>query len=88
MKSHWFTKMEQREFFSSVLCVVQQLASRLGRFNSKGSQIMHVLEIPADCIAYLDTLVKFILLVNPLTPELNPSAQRCLTRYFTGDFAS
>jgi hypothetical protein len=26
--------------------------------------------------------------INPLTPELNPSAQRCLTRYFTGDFAS
>jgi hypothetical protein len=25
---------------------------------------------------------------NPLTPELNPSAQRCLTRYFTGEFAS
>jgi hypothetical protein len=25
---------------------------------------------------------------NPLTLELNPSAQRCLTRYFTGDFAS
>jgi hypothetical protein len=25
---------------------------------------------------------------NPLTPELNPSAQRCLTRIFTGDFAS
>jgi hypothetical protein len=24
---------------------------------------------------------------NPLTPELNPSAQRCLTRFFTGDFA-
>jgi hypothetical protein len=24
--------------------------------------------------------------INPLTPELNPSAQRCLTRYFTGDF--
>jgi hypothetical protein len=21
-------------------------------------------------------------------PELNPSAQRCLTRFFTGDFAS
>jgi hypothetical protein len=27
-------------------------------------------------------------LFNPLTPELNPSAQRCLTRFFTGDFAS
>jgi hypothetical protein len=22
--------------------------------------------------------------INPLTPELNPSAQRCLPRYFTG----
>jgi hypothetical protein len=28
------------------------------------------------------------MLVNPLTPELNPSAQRCMTRSFTGDFAS
>jgi hypothetical protein len=28
------------------------------------------------------------IVINPLTPELNPSAQRCLTRYFTGDFAS
>jgi hypothetical protein len=27
-------------------------------------------------------------LFNPLTPELNPSAQRCLTRLFTGDFSS
>jgi hypothetical protein len=26
--------------------------------------------------------------INPLTPELNPSAQRCLTRFFTEDFAS
>jgi hypothetical protein len=26
--------------------------------------------------------------INPLTPELNPSAQRCLTRFFTRDFAS
>jgi hypothetical protein len=25
---------------------------------------------------------------NHLTPELNPSAQSCLTRFFTGDFAS
>jgi hypothetical protein len=27
-------------------------------------------------------------LINPSTPELNPSAQRCLARFFTGDFAS
>jgi hypothetical protein len=26
--------------------------------------------------------------INPLTPESNTSAQRCLTRFFTGDFAS
>jgi hypothetical protein len=26
--------------------------------------------------------------INYLTPKLNPSAQRCLTRFFTGDFAS
>jgi hypothetical protein len=24
--------------------------------------------------------------INRLKPELNPSAQRCLTRFFTGDF--
>jgi hypothetical protein len=26
--------------------------------------------------------------IKPLTPELNPSAQHCLTRLSTGDFAS
>jgi hypothetical protein len=26
--------------------------------------------------------------INPLMPELNPSALCCLTRFFTGDFAS
>jgi hypothetical protein len=25
---------------------------------------------------------------NPLKPEINPSAQRCLKRYFTSDFVS
>jgi hypothetical protein len=28
----------------------------------------------------------FISVFNPLTPELNPSAQCCLLRFFTGDF--
>jgi hypothetical protein len=27
-------------------------------------------------------------MINPLTPALNPSTQRFLTRFFTGDFAS
>jgi hypothetical protein len=26
--------------------------------------------------------------INPLTPELNPSVQRCLSRFFTGDLIS
>jgi hypothetical protein len=30
--------------------------------------------------------VKYTKVFNPLTPELNPSAQRCLPRFFTGDF--
>jgi hypothetical protein len=36
-----------------------------------------------------DILEKFSnIRFNTLTPELNPSTQRCLTRFFTGDFAS
>jgi hypothetical protein len=30
----------------------------------------------------------FLPFVNPWTPELSPSTQRCLTRFLTGDFAS
>jgi hypothetical protein len=30
----------------------------------------------------------FLVIAKPLTPELNPSAQRCLTRIFTRDFFS
>jgi hypothetical protein len=37
---------------------------------------------------WLSTIPKACLNFNPLTPELNPSAQRCLTKFFTGDFAS
>jgi hypothetical protein len=29
-----------------------------------------------------------ICVINPLTPELNAYAQRCLTRFCIGDFAS
>jgi tetrahydromethanopterin S-methyltransferase subunit B len=38
--------------------------------------------------ALADTGEAYPRMLNPSTPELNPSAQRCLTRYFTGDFAS
>jgi len=63
MKSHCSTKMEQRAFFTAVLCVFEQLASRLGHFNRKGSQIMHVLESSGGPMAYLEALVKIML--NP-----------------------
>jgi hypothetical protein len=33
----------------------------------------------------IESIAKYI---NPLMPELNPSTQRCLMRFFTGDFAS
>jgi hypothetical protein len=32
--------------------------------------------------------VRLKLEINPLTPELNPSTQRGLTTFFTGDFVS
>jgi hypothetical protein len=37
---------------------------------------------------HCDCLQKDVPVLNPLTPELNPSAQRCLTGFFIGDFAS
>jgi hypothetical protein len=40
---------------------------------------------PLVDIIYQEILSIFSIL-NPLTPELNPSAQRCLLRFFTGDF--
>jgi hypothetical protein len=59
--------MEQRLFFTSVLCVFEQLASRLGSFKGKGSKIVHVLESSMGRMAYLDTLVVKII-INP--PQL------------------
>jgi hypothetical protein len=45
------------------------------------------------CVALLCLLSWFIVallhaVLNPLSPELNPSTQHCLMRFFTGDFAS
>jgi hypothetical protein len=40
------------------------------------------------CLAANDFVLMVSFVFNLLTPELNPYAQRCLTRLFTGDFAS
>jgi hypothetical protein len=36
----------------------------------------------------LSLIFSLYIFINPLTPELNPSVQRYLTRFFTGSFAS
>jgi hypothetical protein len=33
-------------------------------------------------------LPDYLSFINRLTPELNPYPQRCMVRFFTGDFAS
>jgi hypothetical protein len=51
----------------------------------------HKLIIPIYYLSYCKLFISVYQYknpINPLTPELNPSAQRCLTRLFTGDFAS
>jgi hypothetical protein len=50
-------------------------------------EITHVF-VSSETSAALQLAIEFFCDINPLTPELNPSAQRCLTRNFTGDFAS
>jgi hypothetical protein len=45
-----------------------------------------ILELSMDIIEF--ALERSPVLINPLTLELNPSAQRCLTRFFTGNFLS
>jgi hypothetical protein len=53
-------------------------------FVSDSYQVLHF-----DMTPYiLSQHIKETLIFNPLALELNPSAQRCLTRFFTGDFAS
>jgi hypothetical protein len=41
-----------------------------------------------QALASWRNFISLKILFNRLTPELNPSSQRCLTRFFTGDFAS
>jgi hypothetical protein len=46
--------------------------------------------MPATITVTLEitSYLTLVIAINLLTPELNPSAQRCLTKFFTGDFAS
>jgi hypothetical protein len=44
------------------------------------------IEVFKDLALCLVDIYWRVCMFNPLTPELNPSAQRCLPRFFTGDF--
>jgi hypothetical protein len=56
----------------------------------KGHQLLRTsrLHLPFIDHSVCGKVLRGFACLNPLTPELNPSAQRCLTRFFTGDFAS
>jgi hypothetical protein len=73
-----------------VTCLVR-IAASVATWCSEGSeQSVHSVHSVALCVASaLNSVILCNILLNkPLTPELNPSAQCCLTRFFTGDFAS
>jgi hypothetical protein len=68
-----------------VIFVYTQQSSR----RSPSLRFHHQYSVHSPRLRLLYTVPYFIIIYfNPLTPELNPSAQRCLTRIFTGDFAS
>jgi hypothetical protein len=66
-------------------CSEAYLAAAKQVYNKKSSYILTPNH--KDCL-FWEFGCTTALTLNPLTPESNPSAQRCLTRYFTGDFAS
>jgi hypothetical protein len=52
-----------------------------GRMGARGPNVSHNFSLLLAALLFVD------LQINPLTPELNPSTQRCLQRCFTGDFS-
>jgi hypothetical protein len=59
----------------TILCISQLL------FHLLITREVLQFRLPNDKVMFVITLD-----INPLTPELNPSAQRWLPRVFTGDF--
>jgi hypothetical protein len=45
-----------------------------------------ILKLPLPVFFGTDMKIVKLANINPLTPELNPSAQGCLPRFFTGGF--
>jgi hypothetical protein len=74
------------ENYDLLHCIgLRVLEPQLSHVDAIRMVLMHIL-LPS----WMQTLVHTACIyfrINYLTPELNPSAQRCLTRFFTGDFA-
>jgi hypothetical protein len=74
---------KSRLFIATSLCNEQtreQLVTRQNRFDLDSRFCR--MQSSVRCLWAVTDVVHF----NPLTPELNPSAQLCLPRFFTGDY--
>jgi hypothetical protein len=71
-------------------CVDWQLFTNVAEDGSafSGPHIVSCQKIPHLSSGNFSPRGGLLMVINPLTPELNSSAQRYLTRFFTGDFAS
>jgi hypothetical protein len=76
MLSNGWLKISSNEFVLLAKAHISQPV--LLRLNSDGRQIVGI-----GNMSSFDGIQP----INHFTPELNPSAQRCLTRFFTVDFA-
>jgi hypothetical protein len=84
-------KLNNTESFKIFICSGYQKSLFL--LSQKETFVINLTEAPRWTPLFLYNTsshfqAPFTIAFNPLTPELNPSAQRCLTRYFTGDFST
>jgi hypothetical protein len=101
---HWLLQLRNRvikqcihSYYAASLCSTKIAAHRL--LQKRYMAFRWVTYWTHECTLHLFYIMKITQLnkrynkkrlhnINPLMLELNPSAQRCLTRFFTEDFAS
>jgi hypothetical protein len=79
-----FSQQNEHYLRKLVLCVSISLLPYVRTCTQQCDEF--ILEVDTGWETLVSELTRSnIILLKPLTPELNPSAQRCLTRFFTGD---